>query len=336
MKTLATGSLFVLLAIAAGISAAPSAFADHPTAEVQFAVGSINPACADTDECFIPSEVTVDVGGEVIWTNVDNVFHTIAAGDLSEDPRMIGTDYPNGFGDAGTLIQPGETFTHKFEVEGTYPYVCTVHPWMVGVVIVEGMDEHMDDVPPDMDGMKDKDEHMDGMKDKDEHMDGMKDKDEHMDGMKDKDEHMMKDVMMPSSLDQIMATITPDVTATKGSPMSIEVAITDMEGNALEHVNFKVTAMQGDQTIYQSELEHEHEGVGTVMTAPLQVDPADMPVDITVEFLGFGVDEITGPSGELATAQVVPEFGTIAMMILGIAIISIIAVTAKSRVIPRI
>jgi len=321
MKTLAAGSLFVLLAIAAGISAAPSAFADHSTAEVQFAVGSIDPACADTDECFIPSEVTVDVGGEVTWTNVDNVFHTIAAGDLSEDPSMIGTDYPNGFGDAGTLIQPGETFTHKFEVEGTYPYVCTVHPWMVGVVFAEAVDGDM---------------HMDDTKDGDMHMDDTKDGDMHMDDTKDGDMHMMDDMMMPSSLDQIMATITPDTEATKGSPMSIEVEITDMDGNALKHVNFKVTAMQGDQTIYQSELEHEHEGVGTVMTAPLQVDPADMPVDITVEFLGFGVDEITGPSGELATAQVVPEFGTIAMMILGVAIISIIAVTAKSRVIPRI
>jgi len=178
--------------------------------------------------------------------------------------------------------------------------------------------------------------HMDDTKDGDMHMDDTKDGDMHMDDTKDGDMHMMDDMMMPSSLDQIMATITPDTEATKGSPMSIEVAITDMDGNALKHVNFKVTAMQGDQTIYQSELEHEHEGVGTVMTAPLQVDPADMPVDITVEFLGFGVDEITGPSGELATAQVVPEFGTIAMMILGVAIISIIAVTAKSRVIPRI
>jgi len=114
------------------------ASASNADAEVQFAVGSIDPACANTDECFIPSEVTVDVGGEVTWTNVDNVFHTIAAGDLSEDPSMIGADYPNGFGDAGTLIQPGETFTHKFEVEGTYPYVCTIHPWMAGTVVVSG------------------------------------------------------------------------------------------------------------------------------------------------------------------------------------------------------
>jgi len=33
--------------------------------------------------------------------------------------------------------------------------------------------------------------------------------------------------------------------------------------------------------------------------------------------------------------QVIPEFGTIAVMILGIAIISIIAVTSRSKVIPR-
>ena len=39
---------------------------------------------------------------------------------------------------------------------------------------------------------------------------------------------------------------------------------------------------------------------------------------------------------ELETTQVVPEFGTIAVMILGISIISIIAVTARSKVFPRL
>ncbi len=40
--------------------------------------------------------------------------------------------------------------------------------------------------------------------------------------------------------------------------------------------------------------------------------------------------------GEDITMQVVPEFGTIAVMILGISIISIIAVTARSKVFPRL
>jgi len=38
----------------------------------------------------------------------------------------------------------------------------------------------------------------------------------------------------------------------------------------------------------------------------------------------------------MGETQVVPEFGTIAVMILGISIISIIAVTARSKVIPRL
>ena len=42
--------------------------------------------------------------------------------------------------------------------------------------------------------------------------------------------------------------------------------------------------------------------------------------------------------GEIATKQVVPEFGTIAAMILAIAIISIIGISAKSKlsIMPRI
>jgi predicted secreted protein with PEFG-CTERM motif len=44
---------------------------------------------------------------------------------------------------------------------------------------------------------------------------------------------------------------------------------------------------------------------------------------------------MTGPVGKVTTKQVVPEFGTIAMMILAVSIISIVAVTAKSKVIPR-
>jgi predicted secreted protein with PEFG-CTERM motif len=65
----------------------------------------------------------------------------------------------------------------------------------------------------------------------------------------------------------------------------------------------------------------------------------DSPIDIEIVSLGIGAPDAeadwTGPTGTVATSQVVPEFGTIAMMILAVAIISIVAVTAKSRVIPR-
>ena len=42
-------------------------------------------------------------------------------------------------------------------------------------------------------------------------------------------------------------------------------------------------------------------------------------------------EEMTGPVGLTNTAQAVPEFGTIAALILVVAIASIIAVSAKSR-----
>ncbi|RNJ80421.1 MAG: PEFG-CTERM sorting domain-containing protein [Nitrosopumilus sp. B06] len=55
-------------------------------------------------------------------------------------------------------------------------------------------------------------------------------------------------------------------------------------------------------------------------------------------FNGFGLpgEEFTGPIGTMTQKQVVPEFGSIAMMILAVSIISIVAITAKSRIVPRI
>ncbi len=285
MKILAIGSLFVLFAIVAGINAAP-AFADHGKATVDMPEGTGVPGCEVDNTCFVPYEVTVDVGGEVTWTNSDTTIHFVSTGDLSTDPNMVGTDYPNGF-DSG-IVNLGTEFSHKFEEAGTYPYFCGVHPWMKGIVYVEATG-----------GDK-------------------------MDGM-----------MQPKSIDDIMATITSE-DAMQNSPLSIDVAITDLKGGALEHVNFKITASQGDKVILEESV-HTHDGMATTMTAPVPMEVSeDMPVNITVELEGFGVDEVTGPSGQLATKQVVPEFGTIAMMILGISIISIIAITAKSRVIPRI
>ena len=65
----------------------------------------------------------------------------------------------------------------------------------------------------------------------------------------------------------------------------------------------------------------------------------DNPIDIEIVSLGIGAPGVnqdwTGPTGTVAEKQVVPEFGTIAMMVLAVAIISIVAVTAKSRVVPR-
>ena len=79
---------------------------------------------------------------------------------------------------------------------------------------------------------------------------------------------------------------------------------------------------------------HHHDGKGMHTTKALR---SSDPVDITVTFQGYGVDDPkTGPIDEdVVFSNVVPELGTIAMMILVVAIISIVAVTAKSRVVPK-
>ena len=118
------------------VSVLTPAFADHGKATVDMPEGTGVPGCEVENACFVPYEVTVDVGGEVTWTNSDTTLHFVSAGDLSTDPNMVGVDYPNGF-DSG-IVNPGTEFSHKFEEAGTYQYFCTVHPWMKGIVYVEG------------------------------------------------------------------------------------------------------------------------------------------------------------------------------------------------------
>lgn len=118
-------------------------------------------------------------------------------------------------------------------------------------------------------------------------------------------------------------------TPTAGEAMEITI---EFEG--AEHVNHDMLVTQNGEVVLNDEGAHHHEGVGMHTTAPLS---SSDPVDITVTFQGYGIDDPkTGPIGEeVVFSNVVPEFGTIAMMVLAVAIISIVAVTAKSRVIPR-
>ncbi len=126
--------------------------------------------------------------------------------------------------------------------------------------------------------------------------------------------------------------------AAAGETTDVTVTITNMDGSATEHVNYDVMATQGTEVVLDEKGVHDHDGVMTHTTMALPLDASsEMPVDVTITFNGFGIDPpFTGPIGESNTMQVVPEFGTIAMMVLGVGIVSIIALSAKSRVIPKL
>jgi plastocyanin len=69
------------------------------------------------DFAFEPAALRVAAGDTVTWTNDGLAPHTVT-GD---------------FADSGVL-DPGQTFSHTFDSEGTFDYFCAVHPDMVGSV----------------------------------------------------------------------------------------------------------------------------------------------------------------------------------------------------------
>jgi len=128
MKLSTLSSLFVLMSVVSMIAIAPRAFADHHEVTITNAPGSSTPGCEDTNSCFSPNPVTVDLGTIVTWSNTDTAAHTATSGSAA--------DGPDGVWDS-SLMYPGDSYTTPKLSSGEYPYFCMIHPWMTGVIIVK-------------------------------------------------------------------------------------------------------------------------------------------------------------------------------------------------------
>ena len=74
------------------------------------------------DVCdFAPTVSRVPVGTEVRFLNTDTITHTVIGRRLTW---------------ASDDLAPGEEFTQRFDAAGTYPYMCSYHPGMVGAIVV--------------------------------------------------------------------------------------------------------------------------------------------------------------------------------------------------------
>lgn len=71
---------------------------------------------------FGPQTLTVSVGTTVVWTNRDDIPHTVVSTDGVFNSKVRDTD---------------EEFSYTFTKAGTYPYFCSVHPKMTGKVVVQ-------------------------------------------------------------------------------------------------------------------------------------------------------------------------------------------------------
>ena len=70
---------------------------------------------------FSPATITVKAGSAVVWTNDDAIEH-----DITFDGGAI----------ASSVLDHNDTFSHTFSTAGTYHYICSIHPFMHGTVIV--------------------------------------------------------------------------------------------------------------------------------------------------------------------------------------------------------
>jgi plastocyanin len=87
------------------------------------AAHALEPAVTISNYSFHPATLTVTKGSTVTWVNEDGDVHTIKSTAATE-----------AFGSAA--LDSGDRFKYTFRHAGTYHYICSVHPYMHGVVIV--------------------------------------------------------------------------------------------------------------------------------------------------------------------------------------------------------
>ena len=101
-------------------------YAQTTTASVSIVQGSSSPTISKP---YDPSPLTVKTGTSVTWTNNDSSIHTVTSG--LPEKGDVGTLFDS------SLINPGNTFVHVFDKQGTFDYSCTLHPFMHGQIIVK-------------------------------------------------------------------------------------------------------------------------------------------------------------------------------------------------------
>lgn len=73
---------------------------------------------------FAPMTLTVKVGTKVTWANHDDVPHTVVSAD---DPALF----------KSPPLDTDDAYSFTFAKAGTYKYFCSVHPQMVGIIVVK-------------------------------------------------------------------------------------------------------------------------------------------------------------------------------------------------------
>jgi plastocyanin len=92
------------------------------------AIAAASPAYAATVEVkidnfvFNPQQITVHAGDTVTWVNHDDIPHTVTSKTLAFRSKALDSD---------------DKFSFTFTAPGSFPYFCSLHPHMTGMIVVE-------------------------------------------------------------------------------------------------------------------------------------------------------------------------------------------------------
>ena len=113
MRTIKLGMSVVAALAVAALAAGALASQGAPAADAKVQIDQY---------AFLPQRVTVKAGTTVTWTNDDDDSHTVASSSKFFKSKALDT---------------GDKFSFTFTTPGTYDYICSVHPYMTGTVVVE-------------------------------------------------------------------------------------------------------------------------------------------------------------------------------------------------------
>ena len=210
------------------------------------------------------------------------------------------TDGPSGEFDTG-LIMAGGLYEYSPDTVGEIPYFCMVHPWMQGLIIVQEVGAEEEEEVHDEEAVA----------------------------------HTDDDGAVTETHDEdLYVTLDHDISGATVTEMEIDMDSTSLiiEIDAIDNGSITVTL---PRDVIDATINGEDDDLFVIVDGEeVDFEESKTSADrtLTIEFPA-GAEEI-----EIIGSFVVPEFGTIAVMIFAIAVISIIAVSSRSRlsIMPRL
>jgi hypothetical protein len=115
--------------------------------------------------------------------------------------------------------------------------------------------------------------------------------------------------------------------------MEINLSFIDKSNRLVSNVNYGIDITQQDQLILKNNNIYSEKGLSALITRPLN---SEEPVTIIVTVNGIGnsenQEEWVGPRGEMVVFTIVPEFGTLSIILLAITIMMIVFLSSKNKI----